>query len=151
MGRRDIAELLITHGARPDLFTFAMLDLVDVVRAMCVARPGIQGLPGPHGITLLAHARQGKAAAVVEYLEALGGADEVAGSRPLDEAAADPYRGDYEPTGDRGVVFRIGFHARRRVLTFQRDDRQLPFPVTRAQSDGDEVKWLHGPYAVDVL
>ncbi len=31
MGRVDIAELLIAHGARPNLFTFAMLGQLDVV------------------------------------------------------------------------------------------------------------------------
>ncbi|MEE8128865.1 MAG: ankyrin repeat domain-containing protein, partial [Vicinamibacterales bacterium] len=47
MGRPDIAQLLIEHGARPNLFTFAMLGQVDVVRATCDANPGIQRQPGP--------------------------------------------------------------------------------------------------------
>jgi len=33
MGRRDIAELLLEHGARLDIFAAAMLGDVDVVRA----------------------------------------------------------------------------------------------------------------------
>ncbi len=32
-GRREIAELLIAHGARPDIFTFAMFGQLDVVIA----------------------------------------------------------------------------------------------------------------------
>ena len=32
-GRREIAEFLIAHGARPNLFSAAMLGEVDVVRA----------------------------------------------------------------------------------------------------------------------
>ena len=32
-GSRKIAELLIAHGARPDIFTFAMLGQFDVVKA----------------------------------------------------------------------------------------------------------------------
>ncbi len=76
MGQHGIAELLMEHGARPNVFTFAMLDHVDSVKAICEATPGIQRNRGPHGITLLAHAQHGKAARVEEFLSALGGADE---------------------------------------------------------------------------
>ncbi len=62
-GNRDIALLLIEHGARPDIFTFAMLGQTDVVRALIEAQPGVQRIPGPHGITLAAHARAGGEAA----------------------------------------------------------------------------------------
>ena len=77
MGRRDIADVLIAHGARPNIFSAAMMGQLDVVRAFVGAQPGIQRIPGPHGITLLAHARNGgePAAAVLEYLEGLGDAD----------------------------------------------------------------------------
>ena len=85
MGRPDMAELLLRHGARPDLFAHAMLGHVDVVRAIVSGMPGIQSTFGPHGITLLAHAKAGKerAAAVVEYLEEVGGADPRQESQPL--------------------------------------------------------------------
>ena len=127
MGRPDIAELLIEHGARPNLFTFAMFGQVDVVRATCDANPGIQRRPGPHGITLLDHARKGgdDAAAVVEYLEQLGDADIGATNLPLDEATASMYVGNYQPQGAPGVVFRIDL--RRGTLTFQRDERDMRF------------------------
>lgn len=77
-GRREIAELLMAHGARPNLFTFAMLGRVDAVRAMIAAEPGAQQTLGPHGITLLSHAKAGgdESADVVEYLTELGGADD---------------------------------------------------------------------------
>ncbi len=77
MGRRDIAKVLMDHGARPTFFTFAMLGNLDAVRAMIEANPGIQRLPGPHGITLLAHARFGGegSKSTVAYLESLGDAD----------------------------------------------------------------------------
>lgn len=77
MGRRDIVDVLIAHGARPNIFSAAMMGQLDVVRAFVAAQPGIQGIPGPHGITLLAHARNGgePAAGVYEYLENLGDAD----------------------------------------------------------------------------
>jgi hypothetical protein len=78
MGRRDIAELLIAHGARPNIFSAAMMGRLAVVRAAVEADPGVQRIPGPHGITLLAHARAGgeQAAAVAAYLEGLGEADQ---------------------------------------------------------------------------
>src|SRR5690242_6278354 len=65
MGRRDIAELLLAHGARLDLFAAAMLDEVEIVRALL---PLQQDARGPHGIPLRAHADAGKAARVLELL-----------------------------------------------------------------------------------
>jgi hypothetical protein len=77
MGRRDIAEILLEHGARPDLFTAAMLGDLPAVRSAIEAFPGLQRTRGPHGLTLLAHARAGGEASrsVVQYLESLGDAD----------------------------------------------------------------------------
>ena len=71
MGRRDIAEVLLSAGARLDLFAAAMLGKLDVVRAVVEAFPGAERVPGPHGIPLIAHARQGgePAASVLAYLE----------------------------------------------------------------------------------
>jgi hypothetical protein len=73
MGRRDIATFLLEHGARLDIFAAAMLGHIDVVRAAVTAYPDIVNVPGPHGITLIAHARAGRrdAEAVVRYLESL--------------------------------------------------------------------------------
>ena len=70
MGRRDIAELLLEHGARLDVFAAAMLGYVDVVRAVLAADPAARDAKGPHGISLLAHAEAGgeSAAAVVALL-----------------------------------------------------------------------------------
>jgi hypothetical protein len=127
MGRHDIAELLIEHGARPDLFTFAMLDQVDVVRAFCEANPGIQRMHGPHGITLLAHARFGKAERVNEYLQQLGDADVGATNEPIDETTGATFVGDYVPADAPDTVLLIRWHERRGIVTFQRDDRQMRF------------------------
>jgi hypothetical protein len=73
MGRRDIAEYLLAHGARLDLFAAAMLGKLEVVKAVIAAFPGVQHVPGPHGIPLMVHARMGgaDAAAVLAYLEGL--------------------------------------------------------------------------------
>jgi hypothetical protein len=84
-GRRNIAELLLERGARLDVFAAAMLGQTDVVKAMILASPGIQRNPGPHGITLLAHARSGgdAAAQTLTYLEGLGDADMRPAAQPL--------------------------------------------------------------------
>jgi hypothetical protein len=72
MGRRDIAELLLAHGARLDVFVAAMLGEVDVVRAILAAHPEVREAKGPHGIPLRAHAEAGGdgARAVLELLDA---------------------------------------------------------------------------------
>jgi hypothetical protein len=77
MGNRPIAEYLISQGARPSLFSAAMLGQVDVVKAFVAAQPGAQHIRGPHSISLLAHARMGGDAArpVFEFLQSLGDAD----------------------------------------------------------------------------
>jgi hypothetical protein len=64
MGRRDIAALLLDRGAPLDLFAAAMLGELAIVRAALETRPGLARVPGPHGITLIAHAKAGGAAAV---------------------------------------------------------------------------------------
>ncbi len=76
-GRREIAGMLLDHGARPDIFTYAMLGKLDAVKAMIEAHPGLQRTRGPHNITLMSHAKAGgpESAAVVEYLTKLGDAD----------------------------------------------------------------------------
>lgn len=77
MGRRDIAEVLVAHGAHPTIFSAAMLGQLDVVKAFVTAAPGIQRTRGPHSIPLLAHAKAGGAGAkaVLDYLQTVAGAD----------------------------------------------------------------------------
>lgn len=60
VGRRDIAQYLMKMGARPTLFTFAMLGHYRVIRSAVEAAPGIQEVTGPHGISLLDHAYAGE-------------------------------------------------------------------------------------------
>jgi len=72
MGRSDIAELLLAHGARLDVFVAAMLGDLDVVRAILAAHPEVRASKGPHGIPLRAHAEAGgeQARALLELLDA---------------------------------------------------------------------------------
>jgi hypothetical protein len=71
VGRRDIAEYLLEHGARMDVFAAAMLGEVEIVRAMLEALPALRDARGPHGIPLAAHAEAGgeQARGVLELLE----------------------------------------------------------------------------------
>jgi hypothetical protein len=72
MGRRQIALLLLEHGARLDLFAAAMLGYFDIVSAVLSDFPEMRDAKGPHGIPLVEHARAGgaDARAVLELLEA---------------------------------------------------------------------------------
>ena len=73
MGRRDIAEYLLEHNARMDIFAATMLGKVDIVKAAVAAFPNIVHVPGPHGIPLIVHAEKGgpAAQAVLEFLRPL--------------------------------------------------------------------------------
>ena len=97
VGNKPIADLLLTHGARPTIFSAAMMGQLDAVKAFVAARPGIQKTLGPHGITLMSHAKAGgpDAAAVVRYLAALGDADTPAPTQPLAPAERDALIGKY--------------------------------------------------------
>lgn len=109
MGRRDIAELLLEHGARPNIFSAAMMGQLAVVRALVESRPGVQQIPGPHGITLLAHARAGgeAAAAVYEYLEGLGDADVRPATVELTDEQRRAFVGIYEFDAARDATLEI--------------------------------------------
>jgi hypothetical protein len=73
MGRRDIAEYLLEHNARLDIFAATMLGKIDIVKAALAAFPNIVHVPGPHGIPLIVHAEKGgpAAQAVLEFLRSL--------------------------------------------------------------------------------
>jgi hypothetical protein len=132
VGNRAIAELLIAHGARPDLFTFAMLGRLDAVRAIIASQSGIERLRGPHGLTLMHHARAGgePAAAVVAYLADLPGADEPPTDVPLAEEDRARILGEYR--------WGEGMDERLRVFLTERQKR---LAVTGA--DGSPRGLLH--------
>jgi hypothetical protein len=75
MGRRDIAEFLLAHNARMDIFAATMLGKVDIVKAAVAAFPNIVNVLGPHKIPLITHAEKGgaEAKAVLEFLRPLVG------------------------------------------------------------------------------
>ena len=75
MGRRDIAEYLLEHNARMDIFAATMLGKIDIVKAAVAAFPKIVHVPGPHGIPLIVHAEKGGPTAkdVLEFLRPFAG------------------------------------------------------------------------------
>jgi len=108
VGREDIVGYLMSKGARPTLFTYAMLGQYEVVKATCEANPGIQQVQGPHGFNLMYHAEIGlrikgrtpqqkeQSQRLVAYLEQLGDADPSIESTDLAEADKQEYLGDYK-------------------------------------------------------
>lgn len=73
MGNREIAEFLLSRGARMDVFCAATTGKIEIVRAFLADDPKVIDLKGPHGIPLIRHAQAGKQEAVVELLVAHGG------------------------------------------------------------------------------
>jgi hypothetical protein len=96
MGNLPIAHYLISKGARPSIFSAAMLGHLDVVRAFVAAQPGVQSIRGPHSISLLSHAAAGgePARPVFDFLKSLGDADSPS-SAPLSDADAAAIVGIY--------------------------------------------------------
>lgn len=107
MGRKDIAEFLMEHGARPNIFTFAMLGKMDTIKSMIADMPDIPKMLGAHGFTLLFHAKirlirknvegteKKKQEALVSYLTSLGNADIAATDLGITEEEKKIYIGKY--------------------------------------------------------
>lgn len=73
MGRRDIVEYLLAEGARIDIFSAAMLGLLDAVKSFLTLQPKLIDAKGPHGFTLHFHAQVGGRASepVLDYLQSI--------------------------------------------------------------------------------
>ena len=74
VGNKQIAQFLLDHGARLNIFCAAMLGKMDIVKSMLTAFPDLKNSKGPHGLRLLHHAKKGgdAAANVLQYLESVG-------------------------------------------------------------------------------
>jgi uncharacterized protein YaiE (UPF0345 family) len=87
VGNRPIADYLIANGARPTIFTAAMMGQLAIVKSWVEAMPGVQRTRGPHG---------GAAAAeVLKYLESLGDANPAYPNVALTDAETAAILGDY--------------------------------------------------------
>jgi hypothetical protein len=82
-GGREIAEYLLSKGARPSLYAAGMLGQLDVVKAFHAVNPSAHLVPGPHGFTLLHCVKKGgdPAKPVLDWLLAQGVPDVT--QRPL--------------------------------------------------------------------
>ena len=109
VGRRDIAEFLMSKGARANIFTFATFGKYELVKAMIEASPGIQQVAGPHGFSLLHHVRVGlrmkdkltqnqidDSKKLIDYLGSLADADGTEKYLEMDDADKEKYVGDYK-------------------------------------------------------
>ena len=67
-------SFLIEKGARVNLFALTMLGKTELVKPIIEAYPTMLNSLGPHGLTLLHHAKKGgdDAVELVEYLQAKG-------------------------------------------------------------------------------
>ncbi|HEY6504069.1 MAG TPA: hypothetical protein VIZ28_08860, partial [Chitinophagaceae bacterium] len=122
VGRRDIAEFLISHGARPDIFTYTMMGMLKSVQEIIETVPGIQSHTGPHGITLLQHAKnrlENKTISetdrtnvnkVISYLEGLGNADMKPKNLDVTEEEKKKYLGEYRFGDGESEVFVADLH-----------------------------------------
>ena len=126
-----------------------MLGKVDVVRSMITAQPGIQRTHGPHGFTLMYHAKIGgkQAESVVEYLEEVGDADIGETDESIPEKEQQQILGTYvygkseneqvQILVERGElrIKRIGRVGRRLARTGEREYRPAGAPEVRIRFD----------------
>jgi len=136
VGRRDIAELLMAYGARPDIFTFAMMGMHKSVQEIIETVPGVQSHSGPHGITLLQHAKnrltdknittedKTNVEKVISYLEKVGNADIKAKSLDITDEEKQKYFGEYRFGNGEGEIFVVDMNNSRKNLQMSRKGKK---------------------------
>lgn len=74
VGNKEIANYLISKGARYNIYLACMLGHLDTVKNVLTFNPGLLNSKGPHGFTMLHHAQKGgeDAKGVLDYLQSLG-------------------------------------------------------------------------------
>lgn len=74
VGYKELANYLISKGARPTIHVLTMLGKTDLVLPILKTYPQLINSLGPHGFTLLHHARKGgkEAQQLADYLTASG-------------------------------------------------------------------------------
>lgn len=77
VGNKEIADYLLSKGARYNIYLACMLGHLDTVKQVLTFNPGLLNSKGPHGFTMLHHAQKGgsAASAVTEYLQSIGAKD----------------------------------------------------------------------------
>ena len=72
LGQKEIANYLIAQGARVNLFVLTMLGHADLVIPTLDKFPELVFAKGPHGFTMLHHAKVGGSGVMEEYLLSKG-------------------------------------------------------------------------------
>lgn len=72
VGDKEIARFLIARGARPSIFALTMLGETSIVTELLARYPELLRARGPHGFSLLHHARRGEAKELITLLEEKG-------------------------------------------------------------------------------
>lgn len=74
VGNKEIANFLLSKGARYNVYLACMLGHLETVKNVLTFNKGLLNSRGPHGFTLLHHANKGgdEAKPVVDYLTSLG-------------------------------------------------------------------------------
>ncbi len=74
VGHLELAQYLIDKGAQANIFTAALFGRIDIIKPMLDLFPSALHAKGPHGFTLLHHAKKGgnNAKEVTEYLASIG-------------------------------------------------------------------------------
>jgi len=158
VGRRDIAELLLSHGARPDIFTFTMLGMLKSVQEIIETVPGIQSQNGPHGITLLQHAKNrlndktisssdsSNVNKVISYLENLGNADMKPMNLGILEEEKQKYIGEYRFGDGEGELFVVEVNSRKSLQLGRKG-----FPGRGLNKTGDHTFSPAGAPSVKII
>jgi len=123
VGRKDIVDYLLLKGARPDIFTYAMMGSYQIVKSMIEFTPGVQQIMGPHGISLLSHVKNGisgnnnnteDSKKLLDYLVSLGNADGQT-YQSIEEQDKQKYVGDYKYGNGEADGFTIKVNSRKLV------------------------------------
>jgi hypothetical protein len=88
-GHREIAEYLLSQGARIDVYCAAMLGQRDVMLALLKTNPSVATAKGPHGYTLLYHAAISGDVAIAKAIKPLLPANAKDYNQALSAAARD--------------------------------------------------------------
>ena len=74
VGNKEVANYLITLGARTNLFVLTMLGKTNIVKPFLEQFPQFITAKGPHGFTLLHHAQRGSddAKELLDFLQSKG-------------------------------------------------------------------------------
>lgn len=72
VGNKEIAEYLLSQGARLNIFAAAMLGKIEIVKSTLTAFPNLKTSKGPHGLMLMHHASKGGSTEMIEYLKEIG-------------------------------------------------------------------------------